>query len=182
MKLVKEIETKTYQTDESGEEHVLVEEVKQYHYDSKEETLEHAEVMKELGYEDTEQRKTNIGTITDPEIIWFGCYVKYHEEKVLSENNDFKRQAVTLMNRKIQEIKYMQKRYQVVTIDNKTGFLELRESEMNLSIARTLAQHYFSDGSDGAAIYDIIGGEWCAAYGDCHALPIPNLKDLIKNK
>lgn len=79
MKLVKEIETKTYQTDESGVEHVLVEEVKQYHYDSKEETLKHAEAMKELGYEDTEQRKTNIGMITDPEIIWFGCYVKYYK-------------------------------------------------------------------------------------------------------
>lgn len=76
----------------------------------------------------------------------------------------------------------MQKRYQVVTIDNKTGFSELRESEMNLSTARTLAQRYLSDGSDGAAIYDIIGGEWCAAYGDCHTLPIQNLKDLIKNK
>lgn len=72
------------------------------------------------------------------------------------------------------EILYMQKRYQVVAIDNKTGFSELRESEMDLSTARTLAQRYFSDGSDGAAIYDIIGGEWCAAYGDCHALPIPN--------
>ena len=104
------------------------------------------------------------------------------EEKVSSENNDFKRQAVTLMNRKLQEIKYMQKRYQVVTIDNKTGFSELRESEMNLSTARTLAQRYLSDGSDRAAIYDIIGGEWCAAYGDCHTLPIQNLKDLIKNK
>ena len=79
MKLVKEIEAKTYTTDVSGVERVLVEEVKQYHYDSKEETLEHAEAMKELGYEDTEQRKTNIGTITDPEIIWFGCYVKYYK-------------------------------------------------------------------------------------------------------
>ena len=97
MKLVKEIETKTYQTDESGEEHVLVEEVKQYHYDSKEETLEHAVVMKELGYEDTEQRKTNIGTITDPEIIWFGCYVKYHEEKVSPEAYDFKDMLSRLM-------------------------------------------------------------------------------------
>ena len=79
MKLVKEIETKTYQTDESGVEHVLVEEMKQYHYDSKEETLALAKVMKELGSEDTVQRKTNIGTITDPEIIWFGCYVKYYK-------------------------------------------------------------------------------------------------------
>ena len=76
----------------------------------------------------------------------------------------------------------MQKRYQIVTINNKTGFSEFRESEVNLSTARTLAQRYFSDGSDGAAIYDIIGGKWCAAYGDCHALPIPNLKDLIYNK
>ena len=75
----------------------------------------------------------------------------------------------------------MQKRYQVVTINNKTGFSELRESEMNLSTARTLAQRYLSDGSDGAAIYDIIGGEWCAAYGDCHALPIPNNMNETEN-
>ena len=182
MRLVKEIETKTYQTDEFGVERVLVEEMKQYHYDSKEETLAHAEAMKDLGYEDTEQRKTNIGTIRDPEIVWFGCYVKYHEEIVFSEDDDFKDMLSRLMNRKLQEIKYMQKRYQVVTIDNKTGFSELRESEMNLSTARTLAQRYLSDGSDGAAIYDIIGGEWCAAYGDCHALPIHKRKDLINNK
>ena len=51
--------------------------IEQYHYDSKEERDEHAKQMTEKGFEDSGQVKENVGTIMNPELVWFGSYYKY---------------------------------------------------------------------------------------------------------
>lgn len=77
MQIVKEIETKTHSIDENGIEHILVEKIEQYHYASEEEKKEHSKEMQAKGFEDNGQVRTNIGSIMQPEYVWFGSYTKY---------------------------------------------------------------------------------------------------------
>lgn len=51
--------------------------IEQYHYDSREERCEHAKQMPEKGFKDSGQVKENVGTIMNPELVWFGSYYKY---------------------------------------------------------------------------------------------------------
>lgn len=71
VKLKKEITTKEYMN--NG---ILITEVKQYHYDTKEEKLKHKREMEIQCYDDSGQIKENIGTITKPNFVWFGSYLK----------------------------------------------------------------------------------------------------------
>lgn len=77
MQIVKEIETKTHSIDENGIEHILIEKIEQYHYASEEEKKEHSKEMQAKGFEDNGQVRTNIGSIMQPEYVWFGSYTKY---------------------------------------------------------------------------------------------------------
>ena len=72
MEIVKEIVTKKYR-----ENSVLIETVKQYHYDSEEERENHLEEMRKNGYHNSGQVKDNISTMSDPHYVWFGSYFKY---------------------------------------------------------------------------------------------------------
>lgn len=75
MKLVKEITTKTYKEDSC-----LIEETKQYHYDTEVERTQHAKHMKHEGYSDTGQVRANVGSIMKPEYIWFASYYKINRQ------------------------------------------------------------------------------------------------------
>lgn len=77
MQIVKEIETKTHSIDENGIKHILIEKIEQYHYASEEEKKEHSKEMQAKGFEDIGQVRTNIGSIMQPEYVWFGSYTKY---------------------------------------------------------------------------------------------------------
>lgn len=81
MQIVKEIETKTHSIDENGIEHILVEKIEQYHYASEEEKKEHSKEMQAKGFEDIGQVRTNIGSIMQPEYVWFGSYTFYSESE-----------------------------------------------------------------------------------------------------
>lgn len=81
MVLVKEITTKSYQYDENGSCTAFVEKIEQYHYRNEEEKNEHSERMKEKGFEDSGQVKENIGTIMQPNHVWFGSYYRYNRSK-----------------------------------------------------------------------------------------------------
>ena len=72
MEIVKEIVTKKYR-----ENSVLIETVKQYHYDSEEERESHLKEMRKNGYHNSGQVKDNISTMSDPHYVWFGSYFKY---------------------------------------------------------------------------------------------------------
>lgn len=76
MKIVKEMITKKYSYD-NGIHTSYIEEIEQYHYDSREERDKHAEQMIENGFNDSGQIKENIGTFMKPEFVWFGSYYKY---------------------------------------------------------------------------------------------------------
>lgn len=80
MVLVKEITTKSYQYDENGNSTTLVEEIEQYHYRNEEEKKVHKKEMESNGFADRGQVMQNIGTFTEPQMVWFGSYVKYHKE------------------------------------------------------------------------------------------------------
>lgn len=82
MQLVKEITTKTYRYDKQGVSSALVEEEEQYYYRNEEEKLGHAVQMKNEGFKDSGQVKENIGTVMNPELIWFGSYYRF---KVIDE-------------------------------------------------------------------------------------------------
>lgn len=69
--LKKEITTKEYIN--NG---ILVTEVKQYHYGTEKEKYTHSREMQLKGYDDSGQIKENIGTITEPNFVWFGSYFK----------------------------------------------------------------------------------------------------------
>ena len=51
--------------------------IEQYHYDSEEERNKHAKQMIKNGFKDSGQVKENIGTVINPELVWFGNYYKY---------------------------------------------------------------------------------------------------------
>lgn len=80
MVLVKEITTKSYQYDENGNSTTLVEEIEQYHYRNEEEKKVHKKEMESNGFADRGQVMQNIGTFTEPQMVWFGSYVKYHKK------------------------------------------------------------------------------------------------------
>ena len=60
---------------------ILIENIKQFHYSTEEEKMEHKASMEADGYKDSGQVKENIGTIMQPEHVWFGNYYKYEIEK-----------------------------------------------------------------------------------------------------
>ena len=63
------------------ENDILIEIIKQFHYSTEEEKIKHKALMETDGYEDSGQVKENIGTIMQPEYVWFGSYYKYEIEK-----------------------------------------------------------------------------------------------------
>lgn len=78
MKIVKENVIKTYRYgDDNDHFYILIETMKQYHYESKEEKEKHRIEMESEGFEDDGQVRKNIGTIENPNYIWFGGYYKY---------------------------------------------------------------------------------------------------------
>lgn len=72
VKIQKETVTKTFRDDD-----ILIKTIQQYHYDTEREKLDHKKIMEESGYEDSGQIKENIGTIMQPDHVWFGSYFKY---------------------------------------------------------------------------------------------------------
>ena len=60
---------------------IIIEMIKQFHYSTEEEKMEHKKLMEADGYKDSGQTKENIGTIIQPEYVWFGSYYKYEIEK-----------------------------------------------------------------------------------------------------
>lgn len=81
MQIVKESIIKKHSY-ENGEHTSYIEVIEQYHYDSREERNKHAEQMTEKGFEDSGQVKENVGTIMNPEFVWFGSYYKYERNQV----------------------------------------------------------------------------------------------------
>lgn len=63
------------------ENDILIEIIKQFHYSTEEEKMKHKILMEADGYKDSGQVQENIGTITQPEHVWFGSYYKYEIEK-----------------------------------------------------------------------------------------------------
>lgn len=63
------------------ENDILIEIIKQFHYSTEEEKMKHKILMEADGYKDRGQVQENIGTITQPEHVWFGSYYKYEIEK-----------------------------------------------------------------------------------------------------
>ena len=72
IQIKKESIIKTYR-----EKDILIETIKQFYYSTEEEKLEHCKLMKEDGFTDSGQVKENIGTVMQPELVWFGSYYKY---------------------------------------------------------------------------------------------------------
>lgn len=60
---------------------IIIEMIKQFHYSTEEEKMKHKKLMEADGYKDSGQTKENIGTIIQPEYVWFGSYYKYEIEK-----------------------------------------------------------------------------------------------------
>ena len=72
IQIKKESIIKTYR-----EKDILIETIKQFHYSTEEERVVHCKLMKEDGFTDSGQVKENIGTVMQPELVWFGSYYKY---------------------------------------------------------------------------------------------------------
>ena len=75
MLLVKESVIKNYIYDDKQKCSVIIEHIKQYHYENEKKV--HREIMQEQGFEDSGQVKCNIGTVFNPKLKWFGGYYKY---------------------------------------------------------------------------------------------------------
>lgn len=73
MRIIKESVIKKHSY-ENGDHSSYIE---QYHYDSEEERNKHVEQMIKNGFKDSGQVKENVGTIMNPEFVWFGSYYKY---------------------------------------------------------------------------------------------------------
>ena len=71
MRVIKESVIKKHSY-ENGDHSSYIELIEQYHYDSEEERNKHAEQMIKNGFKDSGQVKENIGTIMNPEFVWFG--------------------------------------------------------------------------------------------------------------
>lgn len=76
VQIKKEIVTKTYRDDD-----ILIETVKQFQYSTEGEKFSHKGLMESDGYMDSGQVKENIGTVMQPNHVWFGSYYKYEIEK-----------------------------------------------------------------------------------------------------
>lgn len=63
------------------ENDIFIEMIKQFHYSTEEEKMKHKVIMETDGYQDSGQVKENIGTIMQPEHVWFGSYFKCEIEK-----------------------------------------------------------------------------------------------------
>lgn len=100
MQIVKEIETKTHSIDENGINHILIEKIEQYHYDSETEKKEHSKEMQAKGFEDSGQVRTNIGSIMQPEHVWFGSYTKYVSVEKINVIDLYNAKARIAMNEK----------------------------------------------------------------------------------
>ena len=79
MQIIKESIIKKHSY-ENGDHSTYTELIEQYHYDSDEERSEHAKQMTEKGFKDSGQVKENVGTIMNPEFVWFGSYYKYERK------------------------------------------------------------------------------------------------------
>ena len=74
------------------ENDILITTAKQFHYSTEEEKIKHKKLMEADGYADSGQMQENIGTITEPNYIWFGGYYKYETIEIhdcLSCKNSF---------------------------------------------------------------------------------------------
>ena len=76
MQIIKESIVKKHLYENEGHS-TYIEVIEQYHYDSEEERNKHAEQMIKNGFKDSGQVKENIGTVMNPELVWFGSYYKY---------------------------------------------------------------------------------------------------------
>lgn len=76
MRIIKESVIKKHSY-ENGDHSSYIELIEQYHYDSEKERNKHAEQMIKNGFKDSGQVKENVGTIMNPEFVWFGSYYKY---------------------------------------------------------------------------------------------------------
>lgn len=76
MRIIKESIIKKHSY-ENGDHSSYIELIEQYLYDSEEERNKHAEQMIKNGFKDSGQVKENVGTIMNPEFVWFGSYYKY---------------------------------------------------------------------------------------------------------
>lgn len=74
VKIQKETKIKTFR--DNG---VIIETIQQYHYETAKEKSDHKKIMEEKGFEDSGQVKENIGTIMQPNHVWFGSYFKVEE-------------------------------------------------------------------------------------------------------
>ena len=72
VQIKKEIVTKTYR-----DGNIIIETIKQFHYSTEDEKLSHKGLMEADGYKDSGQIKENIGTVMQPNHVWFGSYYKY---------------------------------------------------------------------------------------------------------
>lgn len=79
MQIIKESIVKRHSY-ENGEHSSSVEVMEQYHYASEDERNKHAEQMIKNGFKDTGQIKENVGTVMNPELVWFGSYYKYERK------------------------------------------------------------------------------------------------------
>lgn len=79
MQIVKESIIKKHSYENEGHS-TYIEVIEQYHYDSEEERNKHAEQMIKNGFKDSGQVKENIGTVMNPELVWFGSYYKYERK------------------------------------------------------------------------------------------------------
>lgn len=78
IQIKKETVIKTFRDDD-----ILIETIKQFHYSTEEEKMKHKVMMEADGYQDSGQVKDNIGTIMQPEHVWFGSYFKYEIEELM---------------------------------------------------------------------------------------------------
>lgn len=98
MKKIKESIAKKY-----DEEEVLIEEIIQFHYDNESEKENHKKDMLEKGYEDSGQVKENIGSVENPQFVFFGSYYKYlknkiDEEKIVISLTPYEWECLSLKN------------------------------------------------------------------------------------
>lgn len=85
MQIVKESIMKKHSY-ENGVHTSYTEVIEQYHYDSKEERNKHAEQMTEKGFNDSGQVKENVGTIMNPEFVWFGSTINMKEIRQVNKS------------------------------------------------------------------------------------------------
>ena len=72
VKIQNETVTKRYR-----EEGIYEETIIQFHYGTEKEKYIHSREMQEKGFEDSGQVIENIGSMLNPEFVWFGSYYKH---------------------------------------------------------------------------------------------------------